>query len=181
MVRRPGEKLGFGLRFEGGGRASECVRRLFIQCCSPESPAARAACSWGGIVEGDQILAIGGHLVSSLTRLDCVKALKDSPVSVSMRIRHYFTPDNLSSLQSSSYNLLAAEKKFSTLPKQTREKTSQTSPKKPLRTSTTSKKTGGVKLLSSQSLRMSSSVPSLGPAAKSSGDTDGKVTFTSLT
>ena len=96
MVRRPGEKLGFGLRFEGGGRASECVRRLFIQCCSPESPAARAACSWGGIVEGDQILAIAGHMVSSLTRLDCVKALKDSPVSVNMRIRHYFTPDNLS-------------------------------------------------------------------------------------
>ena len=178
MVRRPGEKLGFGLRFEGGGRASECVRRLFIQCCSPESPAARAACSWGGIVEGDQILAIGGHQVSSLTRLDCVKALKDSPVSVNMRIRHYFSPDPLSSLQSSSsYNLLAAEKKFSTLPKQTREKTSQTSPKKPLRTSTTSKKTGGVKLLSSQSLRMSSSVPSLAPQAKSSGDTDGKVTL----
>ena len=31
IARRPGEKLGFGLRFEGGGRASECVRRLYIQ------------------------------------------------------------------------------------------------------------------------------------------------------
>ena len=76
IVRRPGEKLGFGLRFEGGGRASECVRRLYIQCCSPESPAARAACSWGGIVEGDQILAIGCQQIRRLTRLECVKALK---------------------------------------------------------------------------------------------------------
>ena len=31
MFRGTGEKLGFGLRFEGGGRATECVRRLFIQ------------------------------------------------------------------------------------------------------------------------------------------------------
>ena len=76
IARRPGEKLGFGLRFEGGGRASEAVRRLYIQCCSPESPAARAGCSWGGIAEGDQILAIGGQEIRRLTRLECVKALK---------------------------------------------------------------------------------------------------------
>ena len=76
IVRRPGEKLGFGLRFEGGGRASETVRRLYIQCCSPQSPAARAACSWGGIVEADQILSIAGQEVNTLTRLQCVKALK---------------------------------------------------------------------------------------------------------
>ena len=76
IVRRPGEKLGFGLRFEGGGRASETVRRLYIQCCSPQSPAARAASSWGGIVEADQILAIAGQRVDQLTRLQCVKALK---------------------------------------------------------------------------------------------------------
>ena len=31
IFRGTGEKLGFGLRFEGGGRATECVRRLFIQ------------------------------------------------------------------------------------------------------------------------------------------------------
>lgn len=74
--RKSGEKLGFGLRFEGGGKASECVKRLFIQCCSPESPAARATCSWGGIVEGDQILSIGGQEIRKLTRLECVKALK---------------------------------------------------------------------------------------------------------
>ena len=76
IARRPGEKLGFGLRFEGGGRASEAVRRLYIQCCSPESPAARAGCSWGGIAEGDQILALWGHEIRRLTRLECVKALK---------------------------------------------------------------------------------------------------------
>ena len=76
IVRRPGEKLGFGLRFEGGGRASEAVRRLYIQCCSPESPAARAGCSCGGIAEGDQILALWGHEIRRLTRLECVKALK---------------------------------------------------------------------------------------------------------
>ena len=80
IVRRPGEKLGFGLRFEGGGRASETVRRLYIQCCSPQSPAARAACSWGGIVEGDQILSIAGQQVNKLTRLQCVKALKGKQV-----------------------------------------------------------------------------------------------------
>ena len=33
--RGDGEKLGFGLRFEGGGRATECVRRLFIQVNKP--------------------------------------------------------------------------------------------------------------------------------------------------
>ena len=81
-MRRPGEKLGFGLRFEGGGRASETVRRLFIQCCSPQSPAARAASSWGGIVEADQILAIAGQQVSQLTRLQCVKALKGNQWTV---------------------------------------------------------------------------------------------------
>ena len=52
ITRSAGEKLGFGLRFEGGGRASECVKRLYIQCCSPCSPAARAASSWGGVGEG---------------------------------------------------------------------------------------------------------------------------------
>ena len=82
IPRRPGEKLGFGLRFEGGGRASECVRRLYIQCCSPESPAARAACSWGGIVEGDQILEIGAQEIKKLTRLECVKALKGNPIKI---------------------------------------------------------------------------------------------------
>ena len=51
------------------------------QCCSPSSPASRAACSWGGIVEGDQVLAISAREVRALTRLDCVKALKGGEVS----------------------------------------------------------------------------------------------------
>ena len=36
----------------------------------------RACCSWGGLVEGDQILAIAGQDVSTSTRIDCVRALK---------------------------------------------------------------------------------------------------------
>ena len=96
-----------------------------------------------------------------------------------MRIRHYFTSNFTGS--SNNFDLPATEKKFSTLPKQTKEKTSQTSPKKPLRTSNKKvvedkklfKSTSGSKL-SSQSLRISSSVPSLGDA-KSLVETDGKV------
>jgi hypothetical protein len=34
IYRLPGEKLGLGLRFDGGSRASEFVNRLFVQCCS---------------------------------------------------------------------------------------------------------------------------------------------------
>merc|ERR1711892_24052 len=190
ILRKSGEKLGLGLRFEGGGKASECVKRLFIQCCSPESPAARAKCSWGGIVEGDQILSIGGQEIRKLTRLECVKALKDSPVTVNMRIRHYFNQLT----QNSSYDLQSdtlsqGDKKSSTLPKQTREtreKTSQTSPKKPLRSITKKseqgsdqdlgsriKQAGKRALTSSQSLRISSSVPTLGHS-KGFAETDPK-------
>ena len=202
IVRRPGEKLGFGLRFEGGGRASETVRRLYIQCCSPQSPAARAASSWGGIVEADQILAIAGQRVDQLTRLQCVKALKgkqergetvggmtnddwfsDCPVSVNMRIRHYFT-NQIG--QTSSYDLRPiSDKKTNSLTKQTKEKTSQTSPKKPVRTSNKKAPDDSLpkakgRLLSSQSLRISSSVPSLG-LAKGSVETEAKVSITTLT
>merc|ERR1712013_803627 len=197
--RKTGEKLGFGLRFEGGGKASECVKRLFIQCCSPLSPAARATCSWGGISEGDQILSIGGQEIKKLTRLECVKALKDSPVTVTMRIRHYFT--QLTQNTVSSYDLQPdnplhpphQDKKSSTLPKQTREKTSQTSPKKPLRSSTRKpdqipdqdlgariKQAGKRALTSSQSLRISSSVPTLGQS-KGFVETDPKASESNRT
>ena len=107
----------------------------------------------------------------------------DSPVSVTMRIRHYFSENNSSIEKNSEHPLPAtAEKKFSTLPKQTKEKTSQTSPKKPVRTFNKKnpedkklfKSNSGSKLLSSQSLRISSSVPSLGQA-KRQEDTEGKV------
>ena len=104
----------------------------------------------------------------------------DSPVSVTMRIRHYFTQNQVGN--HTSFDLTVPEKKFSTLPKQTKEKTSQTSPKKPLRTSNKKaqeekklfKSNSGAKLLSSQSLRISTSVPSLGNA-KGLAETDGKV------
>lgn len=107
-----------------------------------------------------------------------------------MRIRHYFNQQPIS-LNSSSYDPVSAhEKKFSTLPtKHTREKTSQTIPKKPIRTSNKKaqeeknkvKATGGgsSKLLSSQSLRISASVPSLG-VSKGLGETDDKVSFREL-
>lgn len=101
-----------------------------------------------------------------------------------MRIRHYFNQHQIG-LNSSSNDTSSQEKKFSTLPKHTREKTSQTIPKKPVRTSNKkaleeknkAKVTGsGSKLLSSQSLRISASVPSLG-IAKGLGETDEKVSY----
>ena len=41
IYKLPGEKLGLGLRFDGGARANEYVNRLFVQCCSKGSPSAR--------------------------------------------------------------------------------------------------------------------------------------------
>ena len=73
----PGEKLGLGLRFDGGSRANEYVRHLFVQCTAVSSPAAKTKCTWpGGLRAGDEILAISGKNVKKLTRLDCVRALK---------------------------------------------------------------------------------------------------------
>ena len=108
-----------------------------------------------------------------------------------MRIRHYFTQLT----HNSSYDLQPdnplspTDKKSSTLPKQTREKTSQTSPKKPLRSSTKKsdqgpdqdlgsriKQAGKRALTSSQSLRISSSVPTLGQS-KGFVETDQKVNY----
>ena len=55
VYRLPGERLGFGLKFEGGNKTSERVRRLFIQSCAEQSPASRAKCSWGHLGEGDEV------------------------------------------------------------------------------------------------------------------------------
>lgn len=55
VYRLPGERLGFGLKFEGGNKTSERVRRLFIQSCAEQSPASRATCSWGHLGEGDEV------------------------------------------------------------------------------------------------------------------------------
>ncbi|KMQ95897.1 pdz domain-containing protein 2-like protein, partial [Lasius niger] len=54
VFRLPGERLGFGLKFEGGNKTSERVRRLFVQSCAEQSPASRAKCSWGTLGEGDE-------------------------------------------------------------------------------------------------------------------------------
>ena len=99
-----------------------------------------------------------------------------------MRIRHYFT--NQIGQASSSYDL-RPDKKTNSLTKQTKEKTSQTCPKKPVRTSNKKAADDSLpkakgRLLSSQSLRISSSVPSLG-LAKGSVETEAKVSITTLT
>lgn len=88
VYRLPGEKLGFGLKFEGGTKSAERVRRLFIQSCAAESPAGRAKAAWGPLDAGDEILRIEGVSVTSLTRLECVRCLKDSNVAVKLLVRH---------------------------------------------------------------------------------------------
>lgn len=92
VYRLPGERLGFGLKFEGGTSTSEKVRRLFIQSCAPDSPASRARCSWGSLQEGDEVLEIDSVPVSAMTRLDCVRSLKDSHVVLKLLVRHPAPP-----------------------------------------------------------------------------------------
>ena len=59
IYKLPGEKLGLGLRFEGGSRANECIRHLYVQCTAVSSPAAKTKCTWpGGLRAGDEILSI---------------------------------------------------------------------------------------------------------------------------
>lgn len=58
VFRLPGERLGFGLKFEGGNKTAERVRRLFVQSCAEQSPASRAKCSWGTLGEGDEVIKI---------------------------------------------------------------------------------------------------------------------------
>lgn len=55
IYRLPGERLGFGLKFEGGNKTSDRVRRLFIQSCAKQSPASRVKCSWGSLGEADEV------------------------------------------------------------------------------------------------------------------------------
>ncbi|KAG8223422.1 hypothetical protein J437_LFUL003695 [Ladona fulva] len=87
VYRLPGERLGFGLKFEGGTKTAERVRRLFIQSCAAESPASRARCSWGGLGEGDEVLEIDTVPVNLMTRLDCVRRLKESGLVITLRVR----------------------------------------------------------------------------------------------
>lgn len=89
-VRRPrGERLGLGLKFEGGSAATEKVRRLLVQSCSEDSPAANASAPWGKLIPGDEILAIDAVSVSELTRIDCVRRLKDSDETLKLLVRHF--------------------------------------------------------------------------------------------
>ncbi|XP_049830317.1 uncharacterized protein LOC126271939 isoform X2 [Schistocerca gregaria] len=101
VYRLPGERLGFGLRFEGGATSSgtgqqpqqqQAVRRLFVQSCAPESPAARALAPWGRLAAGDQILRIDGARVAAMSRADCVRALKDSNVALRLLVRRPQAP-----------------------------------------------------------------------------------------
>lgn len=90
VYRLPGEKLGFGLKFEGGTKANEFVERLFIQSCAADSPASNVKSSWGKLSEGDEVLEIDSIPVNSMTRVDCVRRLKDSNVAIKLLVRHVF-------------------------------------------------------------------------------------------
>ncbi|XP_043466542.1 uncharacterized protein LOC122501268 [Leptopilina heterotoma] len=87
VYRLPGERLGFGLKFEGGNKTSERVKRLFIQSCADQSPASRTKCTWGCLGEGDEILSIDGVPVILMTRLDCVRRLKESQLVIKLMVR----------------------------------------------------------------------------------------------
>ena len=58
IYRLPGEKLGLGLRFDGGCKAQELVQGLSVQYCLKISPSARAKDSWGSLSDGDEIVPI---------------------------------------------------------------------------------------------------------------------------
>lgn len=87
VYRLPGERLGFGLRFQGGTRNTELVHKLYIQSCAADSPASKVATSWGHLREGDEILSIEGRQVQEMTRIDCVRCLKDS-VAIKLIVRN---------------------------------------------------------------------------------------------
>lgn len=87
VYRLPGERLGFGLKFDGGSNVAECVTKLLIQSCAPDSPASRTVVSWGHFAPGDEILEIDGVPVSRMTRMECVRSLKESNVQLKLRVR----------------------------------------------------------------------------------------------
>ncbi|XP_059607504.1 uncharacterized protein LOC132255467 [Phlebotomus argentipes] len=88
VYRLPGERLGFGLKFQGGTKSNEKIQRLFIQSCAPDSPASRATASWGFLREGDEILEIDGVSVTQMTRIECVRCLKESNVAIKLVVRN---------------------------------------------------------------------------------------------
>lgn len=86
VYRLPGERLGFGLKFQGGTMLNERVQRLFIQSCAANSPASRARASFGLLSEGDEIIEIDRQPVTKMTRIECVKCLKDSNVAINLLV-----------------------------------------------------------------------------------------------
>lgn len=88
VYRLPGERLGFGLKFQGGTRNAENIQRLYIQSCADDSPASRATSSWGNLREGDEIVEIDGIDVTTMTRLECVKCLKESHLAIRLLVRN---------------------------------------------------------------------------------------------
>lgn len=88
VYRLPGERLGFGLKFQGGTRNAEKIQKLFIQSCAADSPASRATTSWGNLREGDEIVEIDGTHVTNLTRLECVCCLKESSLAIRLLVRN---------------------------------------------------------------------------------------------
>ncbi|XP_050742596.1 uncharacterized protein LOC108035064 isoform X4 [Drosophila biarmipes] len=87
VFRLPGERLGFGLKFQGGTRSTELVQKLYIQSCAADSPASKVATSWGNLREGDEIVSIDGRDVREMTRIDCVRGLKDN-VAIQLVVRN---------------------------------------------------------------------------------------------
>jgi hypothetical protein len=87
VYRLPGERLGFGLKFQGGTKTDEKVQRLFIQSCDPDSPASKARASWGPLGEGDEVLQIDNESVTKMTRIECVKCLKDRNVAINLLVK----------------------------------------------------------------------------------------------
>lgn len=87
VYRLPGERLGFGLKFQGGSKSTENIQRLFIQSCAKDTPASRAETSWGNLCEGDEILVIDGIDVKTMTRLECVRYLKESNLAIKLMVR----------------------------------------------------------------------------------------------
>ncbi|XP_030385916.1 titin-like [Scaptodrosophila lebanonensis] len=87
VYRLPGERLGFGLKFQGGTRNTELVQKLYIQSCAADSPASKVATSWGTLREGDEIVSIDDQAVCQMTRIECVRCLKDN-VAIKLIVRN---------------------------------------------------------------------------------------------
>lgn len=110
VYRLPGERLGFGLKFQGGSKSTENIQRLFIQSCATDTPASRAKTSWGHLCEGDEILEIDGIDVKTMTRLECVRYLKESNLAIKLNVR------NIRDMENGAKDLIEVKEKPHILP-----------------------------------------------------------------